>query len=312
VAPGHRAGRGTRSHPFGFGGDPRAAATAATAAAATAAAAAAAEDALQRTHAEEAVLFPYPAALVLHVVTDVGNYKHFVPWCVDSRVLPRGADTRAGPAGAPNTDTHTEFMGELAVGFNFFVERYTSRVTITRDAAAVAAAAWPATVTAEAQGTGLFKVLRNRWVLRPGPSGAESDCLLDFYVDFRFQAEVYAHASGLFMDEVVANMNAAFLQRCGDVEGAWRRDRRDRRDRARVPAAAHDASAAGAAASTEGLADEKGDPREPPRRCPERSDEDGRGGWAAAGPCGAPPEDALEGWPGGGGSSTRRGQGRGR
>ena len=45
-------------------------------------------DARTRTHTDEGVLFPYPAALVLHVVTDVANYREFVPWCVGSRVLP--------------------------------------------------------------------------------------------------------------------------------------------------------------------------------------------------------------------------------
>jgi len=226
-------------------------------------------DARTRTHTDEGVLFPYPAALVLHVVTDVANYREFVPWCVDSRVLPAAdappADVRGAAPATTTADRHTEFFGELSVGFKLFAERYVSRVTIRSDADD----AWPATVTAEAINTGLFEHLRNRWVLRAGPRGAAHDCFLDFYVDFRFHSAVYSHASGLFFDEVVTNMNAAFLERCGAVEGAWRAAERRRRRR---PAAAA----------------QQQQQRQPAPFDPDTADDD----------------DLLRGWPGGDGGVT--------
>ena len=249
------------------------------------------DDARQRTHTEAAVLFPYPPALVLHVVTDVANYREFVPWCVDSRVMqdaPAGADVpaplRTDPGHAGHH--HTEFFGELSVGFKLFAERYVSRVTVARDAGDDNA--WPATVTAEALNTGLFQFLQNRWVLRPGPRGADVDCLLDFFVDFRFHSAVYSRASGVFFDEVVSNMNAAFLKRCGAVEGEWHAEQA-RRARVRLHAEAGRARRASAAAATTARV----------RRVPDTGDQQDA-------PSLRREESLLRGWPGGDGGVTPR------
>ena len=59
----------------------------------------------------------YPPHHVYRVVSSVEHYHHFVPWCVSSTVLRRDVDARYLEA-------------ELAVGFQLFVERYISRVTM--------------------------------------------------------------------------------------------------------------------------------------------------------------------------------------
>ena len=62
-------------------------------------------------------LLAYPPSHVYAVVSSVEHYSHFVPWCLDSRVLQRAPDGRYLEA-------------ELAVGFRLFSESYTSRVTM--------------------------------------------------------------------------------------------------------------------------------------------------------------------------------------
>jgi hypothetical protein len=57
----------------------------------------------------------FPQQHVYAVVSNVAEYKHFVPWCIDSVVK------RQEPR---------YLEADLSVGFQFFSERYASRVTL--------------------------------------------------------------------------------------------------------------------------------------------------------------------------------------
>lgn len=140
-------------------------------------------------HHRERRLVSFPQEHVFRVVANVDEYKHFVPWCIDSRVRTRSEDGR-------------NIEADLAAGFQLFSEQYTSRVTLQ-----------PFTsVIAEASNTQLFRKLRNEWGFAPGPQ--PHTCWLSFKVEFEFRSALYAHVSGLFMDEVVNRMVAAFDSRC--------------------------------------------------------------------------------------------------
>lgn len=135
------------------------------------------------------VLYRFPNYHVYNVVANVNDYKYFVPWCVDSRILKRTSPT---------------FMeAQLAVGFQLFSERYTSEVLLE-----------PQTkIIVHAKQTQLFHYLTNEWSFQPGPH-PEHDTWLSFKVDFQFRSLLYAQASHLFFDEVVSKMVAAFERRC--------------------------------------------------------------------------------------------------
>jgi ribosome-associated toxin RatA of RatAB toxin-antitoxin module len=91
---------------------------------------------------------------------------------------------------------------ELAVGFRLFRERYTSKVTLQR----------PELVRAEAVNTQLFETLITEWRLQPGPQPATT--WVDFQVEFAFKSALYAHAAGMFLDEVGRRMVTAFEEQC--------------------------------------------------------------------------------------------------
>lgn len=133
----------------------------------------------------------FPQKHVYEVVSGVSEYKHFVPWCVDSVVL---------------MQRNGYMEAELAVGFNVFAERYVSRVTMEPYNRVVAAA----------ENTQLFHYLTNEWNFSPGPD--PSSTWVAFSVDFQFRSILYSQASHLFFDEVVSKMVAAFERRCVVVD----------------------------------------------------------------------------------------------
>jgi Polyketide cyclase / dehydrase and lipid transport len=69
----------------------------------------------EHSHKERRLL-KFPPQHVYAVVSNVAEYKEFVPWCIDSRVLKH--------------EPPRYMEAELSVGFQFFSERYISRVTM--------------------------------------------------------------------------------------------------------------------------------------------------------------------------------------
>lgn len=130
----------------------------------------------------------FPQTHVYNVVSNVGQYQHFVPWCVDSTVL---------------LQRENYMEAELAVGFNVFAERYVSKVSMEPERM----------VIARARDTQLFHYLTNEWTFAPGPNPQST--WIAFSVDFQFRSILYAQASHLFFDEVVNKMVVAFERRCG-------------------------------------------------------------------------------------------------
>jgi ribosome-associated toxin RatA of RatAB toxin-antitoxin module len=133
---------------------------------------------------------------IFRVVADVGEYKRFVPWCVDSVV------TYKRPGGR-------YIEADLSVGFAMFNEKYTSRVELARNER----------IIARAKDTVLFTRLVNEWKFERGPD--EESTWLSFHVDFEFKNALYAQASKLFFDEIVHKMVTAFEKRAREQEGAY-------------------------------------------------------------------------------------------
>lgn len=120
------------------------------------------------------------------MVSDIGHYQDFVPWCVRSRVLRQ--DSRRCEA-------------ELTVGFKMITESYTSRVSMRPGRH----------VRAVASDMSIFRHLVNEWEFEDGPH--PDSCWVNFFVEFQFRNSLYSSVSGMFMDEVVHRMVRAFESR---------------------------------------------------------------------------------------------------
>ena len=141
------------------------------------------------THAEKRIL-PYTPEQMYALVADVGAYPQFLPWCVGARV---------------RTQTETELVADLTIGFGPFRESFTSRVELDR----------PHKVWVKYE-NGPFRYLNNQWTFEPDPKG----CRVSFWVDFEFRSRLLQSAIGVVFNEAVRRMVNAFLKRARDKYGA--------------------------------------------------------------------------------------------
>ncbi len=141
------------------------------------------------THAEKRVL-PYTPEQMFALVADVGSYPKFLPWCVGARV---------------RSQTETEIVADLTIGFGPFREGFTSRVALER----------PHKVQVRYE-RGPFKYLNNQWLFDPDPAGSR----VSFWVDFEFRSRILQAAIGVVFNEAVRRMVNAFLKRAREIYGA--------------------------------------------------------------------------------------------
>ncbi|WP_025859666.1 type II toxin-antitoxin system RatA family toxin [Acetobacter papayae] len=139
-------------------------------------------------HAEKRVL-SYQPEQIFDLVADVGRYPEFLPWCTAAKV---------------RTQTTSELVADLTIGFGPFRESFTSRVTLER----------PGTITVRYE-KGPFRYLRNVWRFSPDPQG----CLVEFFVDFEFSSRILQMAIGVVFTEATRLMVSAFIKRARDIYG---------------------------------------------------------------------------------------------
>jgi len=133
---------------------------------------------------------PYSAEQMFDLVADVARYHEFLPWVIATRV---------------KSDSETEMVADMLVGFKALREKFTSRVIKDRPNRLEVIYV-----------DGPMRDLDNVWHFRPLPDGG---CELDFCVDFSFKNMMFEMLAGQYFDRAFRKMVAAFEQRADELYG---------------------------------------------------------------------------------------------
>jgi len=133
---------------------------------------------------------PYSCEQMFDLVADVARYDEFLPWVVATRV---------------RSDSETEMVADMLVGFKAIREKFTSRVDKAR----------PDRLEVHYL-DGPLRDLDNSWTFRPTEDGG---CEIDFAVDFTFRNAVFEAIAGQYFDRAFRKMVEAFERRADDLYG---------------------------------------------------------------------------------------------
>ena len=134
---------------------------------------------------------PYSAEQMFDLVADVARYGEFLPWVKATRV---------------RSDTESELVADMLVGFSAIREKFTSRVDKRR----------PEEIRVHYI-DGPLRDLDNRWQFKAlGPQ----ECEIDFSVDFAFRNALFEKLAGQYFDRAFHKMVAAFETRAAQLYGS--------------------------------------------------------------------------------------------
>lgn len=134
---------------------------------------------------------PYTPEQMFELVADVGRYGEFLPWISAIRV---------------RSDSDTEMVADMIVGFKGLRETFTSKVAKER----------PDHIRVDYL-DGPLKYLNNDWTFRPDGQGGT---FVDFCVDFAFKNRMFELLAGQVFDRALRKMIGAFEERAAALYGA--------------------------------------------------------------------------------------------
>jgi coenzyme Q-binding protein COQ10 len=126
-----------------------------------------------------------------HLVADVARYGEFLPWVSAVRV---------------RSNSETEMLADLIVGFKNLRETFTSRVSKR-----------PGEAITVDYIDGPLKYLSNQWRFE---DRVEGGCTVGFEVDFAFKSRIFEALAGQVFERALAKMTGAFEARAADLYGA--------------------------------------------------------------------------------------------
>jgi coenzyme Q-binding protein COQ10 len=134
---------------------------------------------------------PYSAQQMFELVADVGRYGEFLPWVIATRV---------------RSDSETEMVADMVVGFKAIRESFTSRVTKDR----------PREIAVHYV-DGPLSDLDNVWTFR---AVDDHTCEIDFLVEFTFRNRLFERIAGQYFDRAFRKMVEAFEARAAELYGS--------------------------------------------------------------------------------------------
>ncbi|HEV2866890.1 MAG TPA: type II toxin-antitoxin system RatA family toxin [Allosphingosinicella sp.] len=141
-------------------------------------------------HTEQRNL-PYTPEEMFDLVADVKSYQEFLPWVAAVRV---------------RSNSETDMIADLVVGFRALKETFTSRVHKRR----------PTEIRIDYI-EGPLKYLHNNWTFRPDGKGGTD---IGFCVDFAFRSRIFETLAGQMFDRALRRMIGAFEERAHALYGA--------------------------------------------------------------------------------------------
>ena len=143
------------------------------------------------SHSETRKL-PFSAQQMYDLVSDVGQYPKFLPWCSAARI--RGT-TQRGDAQIMEAD--------LVISFKVFRERFGSRVTL-----------FPKDLKIDTEYLdGPFRYLTSTWSF----VDTEQGCEVSFFVDFEFKNAILQGIIGVVFNEAMQRIVRAFERRASEL-----------------------------------------------------------------------------------------------
>ncbi len=134
---------------------------------------------------------PYSPEQLFDLVADVKRYQEFLPWVAATRI---------------RSDSETETVADLVVGFKSLKETFASRVHKRR----------PHRIEIDYI-EGPLKYLHNSWTFRADGKGGTD---IDFCVDFAFKSRIFEALAGQMFDRALRRMIGAFEERARELYGA--------------------------------------------------------------------------------------------
>jgi coenzyme Q-binding protein COQ10 len=134
---------------------------------------------------------PYSAEQMFDLVADVDRYAEFLPWVIATRI---------------RSNSDTEMVADMVVGFKSLRESFTSRVTKLR----------PREIAVHYV-DGPLSDLDNTWTFR---ALDESTCEIDFLVEFTFKNRLFEKIAGQYFDKAFRKMVEAFENRAAQLYGS--------------------------------------------------------------------------------------------
>src|SRR5688500_8303182 len=133
---------------------------------------------------------PYTPEQLFDLVAGVKRYPEFLPWVAAVRV---------------RSDSETETVADMVVGFSALKETFTSKVIKRR----------PAEIEIDYI-EGPLKYLHNSWKFAADGEGGTN---IDFCVDFAFKSRMFEMLAGQVFDRALRKMIGAFCERAEQLYG---------------------------------------------------------------------------------------------
>ena len=142
---------------------------------------------------EEKQLVAYTKDQMFDLVSNIDEYKEFLPWCNDSKIISR-----------ERFDDHEVVTADLEIGYDQFVYTYRSEVRLAKDESYINVKNLD----------GPFKYLTNEWKFTDID---ENNSEIEFMIDFELNLSLLDVLMKKFFNLAFQRMVSAFIDRAKEI-----------------------------------------------------------------------------------------------